>query len=220
MTSQRTHSGNNCGRQSEWFRLPSMWGALLVGLLLAAPGVLGQTSVDFFCNAAPSSACTGTIVQSTFSRLGLSTTAFSSSGITLFNDNGPFSSTTPFTLSFDTATFLAQTFFGEMRIAGNGVDFRALTVSTAGGGTGPYTLPTSSLSFAFSFSYQPYGSKIIGEPGQAESGQAVMVYFPRTGAVESVDLVITPTPEPASMLLVGSGFLAMGGMLRKRRTKA
>jgi len=46
---------------------------------------------------------------------------------------------------------------------------------------------------------------------------AFAIYLTTSGVAQSVDVLITPTPEPASMLLVGTGLLAIGGFLRKRR---
>jgi hypothetical protein len=37
-----------------------------------------------------------------------------------------------------------------------------------------------------------------------------------TGKAMSVDFLISPTPEPTGMLLMGTGLLAIGGLLRKR----
>jgi hypothetical protein len=59
----------------------------------------------------------------------------------------------------------------------------------------------------------------LGTSTGTDSG--FVIYLNKTGAAQSVDVLITPnvspTPEPASMLLVGSGLLAIGGLLRRRR---
>ena len=70
-------------------RLFAAWIVVLLSLFLTAPGVVAQTNVDFFCSLGGSSACTGSVTQSG--------TNFSSTGIHVFNDSGPFSATVPFT---------------------------------------------------------------------------------------------------------------------------
>jgi hypothetical protein len=64
--------------------------------------------------------------------------------------------------------------------------------------------------------------KQLGTSTGMDSG--FVIYLTSTRDAQSVDVLITPrispTPEPASMLLVGSGLLAIGGLLRRRRMTA
>lgn len=202
MTSKRSQSDNSVLTPRRTFRLSPVWIVVFVGLLITAPGVLAQTNVDFFCTLGGSSACTGTVVHSG--------TNFSSTGITVYNDSGPFSSGVPFTLAFNTATGLVSIdgtgIYAGMNLIGN-----IIASSTMGGGS------TTGFSFIATWPTLPANVQAqLGTPTGTDSG--FIIYLNSSGAAQSVDILITPTPEPASMLLVGTGLLAIGGFLRRRRS--
>jgi len=179
---------------------PALWIVLLLGVLLAAPGVFAQTNVDFFCNLAPGSTCTGTVTHSGSN--------FSSSGINVFNDSGPFSIAVPFTLAFNTAT-------KSISLDGTGVDAGINLVGTIVS----YMGIGSSVGLTANFTSLP--ASVQAQLGTATgSSTGFVIYIAKNGTAQSVDLLIAPTPEPTSMLLVGTGLLAIGGLLRKRRTPA
>ena len=189
------------------FKLTSVGIMAFALVLLTAPGVLAQTNVDFFCTLGGSSACTGTVVHSGSN--------VSSTGITVFNDSGPFSSTVPFTLAFDTAT-------GVVSIDGTGIYLGMNLIGTilspgmiSGG-------PTSGFSFVALWPTLPASVQTqLGSATGIDTG--FVIFLNKTGAPQSVDVVIAPmapTPEPASMFLMGTGLLALGGLLRKRRRTA
>jgi hypothetical protein len=209
MMTQRAQSSTNHGSQSQFtFRRSSMWIVVLVSVLLIAPGVFAQTNVDFFCSLGGSTACTGSVAQAG--------TNFSTSGISVFNDSGPFTSSVPFTLAFNSATHSISIegsgIYTGMNLIGNIVAF----ASSFGGSSTDFSLVAdwSTLPAAV--------QKQLGTSTGMDSG--FVIYLTSTRDAQSVDVLITPrispTPEPASMLLVGSGLLAIGGLLRRRRMTA
>jgi len=203
MMSQRAQSSNSYGPQSQFtFRRLSMWVVVLASVLLVAPGVFAQTNVDFFCSLGGSTACTGGVAQSA--------TNFSTSGITVFNDSGPFMSSVPFTLAFNTATGLISIdgtgMYTGMDLIGKIISF----ASSKGGSSTDFSLVADWPTLPAAVQKQ------LGTSTGRDSG--FVIYLTSASTAQSVDVLITPTPEPASMLLVGSGLLAIGGLLRRRRT--
>jgi hypothetical protein len=205
MMSQRAQSSNNRGSQSQFtFRRSSMWIVVLASVLLIAPGVFAQTNVDFFCSLGGGTACTGSVAHAG--------TNFSTSGISVFNDSGPFTSSVPFTLAFNTATGLISIdgsgMYAGINLIGKIVSF----ASSFGGSSADFSLVADWPTLPAAVQKQ------LGTPTGMDSG--FVIYLTSTGTAQSVDVLITPTPEPASMLLLGSGLLAIGGLLRRRRTTA
>jgi len=206
MMTQCAQSSNNHGSHSQsTLRRSSMWIVVLASLLLIAPGVFAQTNVDFFCSLGGSSACTGSVAQSG--------TNFSTSGITVFNDSGPFTASVPFTLAFNTTA-------GSISLDGTGMDAgvnligKIISFASSNGG--------SSTGFSIVADWSTLPSAVQAQLGTSTgTDSGFVIYLNKTGAAQSVDVLITPnvspTPEPASMLLVGSGLLAIGGLLRRRR---
>jgi hypothetical protein len=185
-------------------RLFAAWIVVLLSLLLTAPGVVAQTNVDFFCALGGSSTCTGTVTQSGVN--------FSSTGISVFNDSGPFNAAVPFMLAFNTATNTISIdgtgIYSGVNLIGN-----ILSFSISGTGT------TKDFSLVAGWPTLPAVVQTqLGSPTGQDSG--FVIYLTGTGAAQSVDVIITPTPEPASMFLVGTGLLAIGGLLRRKRRSA
>lgn len=206
MMTQRVQSSNNHASQSQFtFRRSSMWIVVLASVLLIAPGAFAQTNVDFFCSLGGSTACTGSVAQAA--------TNFSTSGITVFNDSGPFMSSVPFTLAFNTATGLISIDGSGMYTGVNLIGKIISFASSFGGSTTDFSLVADWPTLPAAVQKQ------LGTSTGMDSG--FVIYLTGTGAAQSVDVLITPrispTPEPASMLLVGSGLLAIGGLLRRRR---
>lgn len=207
MISQRAQSSNNRGSQSQFtLGRSSMWivVAVLASVLLLAPGVFAQTNVDFFCSLGGSTACTGAVAHTG--------TNFSTSGINVYNDSGPFTATVPFTLAFNTTS-------GSISIDGTGIYAgmnligKIISFASSFGGT------STDFSLVADWPTLPTAVQTqLGTSTGMDSG--FVIYLTSNGAAQSVDVLITPrispTPEPASMLLVGSGLLAIGGLLRRR----
>jgi hypothetical protein len=52
----------------------------------------------------------------------------------------------------------------------------------------------------------------------ASAGSSVgsVIYVNTTGTASSIDFTVTPTPEPATFLMLGTGLLALGGLFRRK----
>jgi len=201
MTSQCTQSDDHTPDPRFTFKWTAIVVVVLASLLLTAPGVLAQTNVDFLCGLGSGSVCTGTVVQSGSN--------FSTTGISVFNDSGPYSFAVPFTFAFDTATGLISISGTGIYTGENLIGSILSSFSSSGGSTTGVFLVANWPTLPASVQTQ------LGSMTGMDS--AFAIYLTTSGVAQSVDVLITPTPEPASMLLVGTGLLAIGGFLRKRR---
>jgi hypothetical protein len=187
-------------------RLMSIWITAFVLLLLSAPGVLAQTDVDFYCSPSPSLAgCTGTVATAGSN--------FSTSGISIFNDTGPYSSSVPFTLVLNTATKTVS-IVGTGAYLGQNLTGTILSFSIA-----PLGKTTTDYSFVANWPTLPAAVQLqLGTLIGQDSGFVIAM---SGGIAESVDVLITPTPtpEPASMFLFGTGLLTIGAMIRRRSAR-
>lgn len=178
----------------------------VAGMLLLFSGAGARAdNVDFSCSLSPTAPCTGTIQQSG--------TNFSTTGINVYNDSGPYSASVPFTLAFDTST-------GSISIDGTGIyageDLVGVinSVISASGST------TTDISFTADWPSIPAAvQSLLGSPTGTDSG--FVIELSSTGAPQSVDVLITPdppapAPEPGSLALLGFGLAAFAGMRRRK----
>jgi hypothetical protein len=180
-------------------------------LACTAPMLLTATaawadSIDFTCNLGPTEQCTGTITRSGSN--------YSTTGISIYNDSGPYSVTVPFTLSFDTST-------GAISIDGTAVDpgenlvGHIISFSAANGNS------TTDLSFTTVWpTLPPVVQTFLGTKTGVDSGFVITSSLVTTGggSAASADIVIAPgtsIPEPDSLTLFGFGLLAIGEVLRR-----
>ena len=66
--------------------------------------------------------------------------------------------------------------------------------------------------------WSTYTARFVGT--SASAGEAIMIQLNssgRQGNFDSVSLTSEPIPEPSSMLLLGSGVLALAQLLRRKR---
>ena len=173
--------------------------------MLLAVTAAWASDVDFDCSLDPAAACTGTITQSGSN--------YSSSGINVYNNSGPYSKTVPFTLAFNTIT-------GSVSIDGTGIyagqnllgDITSWSVTNG--------VKTSDVSFTAVWpTLPPLVQAFLGSKTGIDSGFVItssLVTLKRGGKAASGDILITSTPEPASLALFGSGLLAIGGALRRK----
>lgn len=142
-----------------------------------------------------------------------------------------------FTLNGDGTVSASLTDYGSANIRGFG--FNSTAINLPESGFTP-TTPDNAYGWVDSFGYQPSGfacsacglteSWIIGNPGDYSS-----VYQLLTGGSQSsVDFFLfdssggqwganaqpySPTPEPGTLALLGSGVLGMAGMIRRKLSR-
>jgi len=171
---------------------------LLVASLVVQPLRADTIAVDFSCNLAT---CTGTVTNP-------SAGDFSGSGITVAESSGSgfTASTDKFTLAFDT---LSDT----ISITDNGPgtdDFSGTItsfVASDGSTTGNLTLYADWTTLPSDV--QAYFNSLTG----TDSGAVTFILS--SGAATSVDVTITPAPEPGVLLLCCAGLLGLGFMLKR-----
>ena len=182
------------------FRIITTAAALAGMALIFAPSPARAGDVDFSCSLGIHNHCTGTVVKSGAN--------YSTTGISLFNDSGPYSATVPFTLTFNTAT-------GAISIDGTGVDLGQNLIGTITSFSASSGKTTQDLSFTTFWPTLPLAVQTqLGTKMGTDSGFVISVL--KTRRAESADVLITPLPEPASLLLLGTGLLGLAGIVRRR----
>jgi len=162
--------------------------------------------IDFNCAGKGSAdPCTGTITKSGSN--------YSTTGINVYDDSGPYKDTVPFHLIFNTQT-------GSISIDGTGIYkgqnlLGDITSWSVGNGSN-----STDLSFVAVWpTLPPLVQKFLGSKTGLDSGFVItssLVTSRKAGSAASGDVLIEPTPEPASLALFGSGLLAIGGVLRRK----
>ena len=161
-------------------------------------------NVDFSCSLSATEHCSGTVVHSGSN--------YSSTGINVFNDSGPYSASVPFTLSFNTAT-------DSISISGTGADAGQNLIGEITGFSASTGTTTTDLSFTADWPTLPLAVQtMLGTPTGQDSGFVIYLKNSDRGTAQSVDVLITPgpTPEPGSLMLLGSGLVGLGGFLRRK----
>ncbi len=174
----------------------------LVALAMFVPAAYG-TTVAFSCSGVSSCATPpSTGIVTGFAGSGPFSTATS---ISVFNSQGiPGMGPGPFALTFSTAagTIGISTPIGSLLGT-----FSSFTLITGG------TTKTIVMS-VFWGTLPPAVAAFLGTPTGLDNTS--ITFHIADGATTDVSVTITPTPEPGSMLLFGSGLLAVGTFLRRR----
>jgi hypothetical protein len=134
---------------------------------------------------------------------------YSSTGITLTEGSGFYTPGSPFTLAFNslagTISLVGQGALSGQVFTGMMSDVSASTFHN-----------TTDVNFGATWSALPADIQAyFGSTTGADSGFAIFLTGTAGGSATSVDLVITPAPEPASPLLLGAGLLALGLFTRR-----
>jgi len=163
---------------------------MLVWIIGPTPSARAN-EVIFGCN---SPSCGGSIV-----------TTVAGSGITLVEAVGGPTSSDGFTFSFDTGTKIAT--ISDITNPGQSITGAILSSSSSGGSS-----PVLTLDVLWTLP-----SSIEGFLGSPQGLDSVSVHLNSSGALVSTGINIDPTPEPATLALLGSGLALMGGFLRRKR---
>lgn len=180
-------------------------GVLLIGAGGSFSAALAN-NVDFFCDLAAGTTCTGSASGSG--------TTWTTSGLGFYQDAGPQPTNTLFTLTFNTGVN------NQLTLTGPGSEILRGTYGTFSASTG---LATTSLSFSGVdwTTLPPDFQTYLGSATGVDNSFAILTGTSCANgcANQSGDILITPVPEPSSLSLLSLGLLLPGGgfALSRRR---
>ena len=141
-------------------------------------------------------------------------TDYWTSGIDIYNSNGPYTSADMFSLEFNTT----NSTISISEIGGAGATLTG-TINSFQAIQRPSDPNAWDIYLDVTWTSLPsiIQSSLGTQGGLSPLGLVIGVYRTSTTLQsEFVDISITPTPEPTTMILFGSGLLAGAGLLRRR----
>ena len=177
----------------------------LVLTLFAQSAKADAVYLDFTCSGP---ACNGSVNASGGN--------FSTMGITLFEGSGFYTgsytiASAPFTLVFNTATP------GTITLEGTGAelgeDFIGTIANFSASSTG---FNQTDLTLVVNWTTLPSDVLTYFAPYAGGGSIGSVIDLSSSGTVTSSDFTVTPAPEPATLLLLAGGLLALGFMARIR----
>lgn len=173
---------------------------VLLYAMVSVPTASADNILDFACSG--TAACNGTI-GSFVGNWGI--TNYDSTGITLYQGvgSGPYSPTTPFNLTFNTGTAAISLVSGSQTLSGYISSFGTFS----GNSTKDLWLTAEWTNLT------PEAQAFLDSTIGADSG--FLIYLNSSSAVSSADITIT-APEPASLLFLGTGLLALGALIKSK----
>lgn len=160
-------------------------------------------SLDFFCTTTIGPC--GGVLNATFSG-GVATTG-TASGVTVLNDTGP-DFPNPFTLAFDINGASPNISLVEQ------LDDGSTLTGTVLSATGSAFGSNVDLNLLVSWTGLPADfAAFLGAPAGVGFDTNIFI---QDSVGQSIDVNIQPTPEPATLLLFGTGLLGLGGLVRRK----
>ena len=188
------------------------WLPLLCLLALASFVPAAQAgNVNFSCAGSSTmpvfNQCSGSVTVN-----GATDWVSDNAGITIWNTNGPFgtiNSPSSSILEFDVAMGWITITAGTETLTG--------TITSVTGSAGQTTANINVIA-TWDLTNAPSVATQLGTPTGFDNA-SITIQTNASNKVTDVSITITPTPEPTTMILFGSGLLAGAGFLRRKRKK-
>jgi hypothetical protein len=178
---------------------------LLVATLFAPTAKADGIYLDFACSGVTACGQNQTGGQGTVTASGGN---FSTTGITVTEGSGFYPAGSLFTLTFDTSTSMIS-IIGQGSLSGEVFNGMITNLQTLTGNS------TTDINFTAIWPTIPADvQSLFNTTGGWDSG--FTIFLSTSGTANSVDVTITPAPEPAAPVLLSAGLLGLGLLLKRR----